>query len=82
MPRQRPPAGDGSAATQSCSPGAGPVPGQILGLQLGLGCQQEGLATQAQEGCHDLAITPRLSEPCYLHGREIGLKMTSEVSWS
>lgn len=53
MPGQRPPAGDGSAATQGCSPGT--CSGSDPGLRLGLGCQQEGLATQAQEGSHDLA---------------------------
>lgn len=59
MPRQRAPGGDGSAATQGCSPGAGPVPGETLGLQPVSGCQQEGLATQAQEGSRDLASIPQ-----------------------
>lgn len=82
MPRQGPPGGDGSAATQGCSPGAGPVPGETLGLWLGLGCQQEGLATQAQEGSRDLASIPQAVRALLSPWQRVWLKITSEVSWS
>lgn len=68
MPRERPPGGDGSAATQGCSPGS------AAGFRVS--------ALKLRKDFTTWPASPSLSEPCYLRGREFGLKMTSEVSWS
>lgn len=46
----------------------------FLALQLGLECQQEGLATQAQEGCRDLAIIPQAVRALLSPWQSLGLK--------